>query len=79
MKHHLRSTNRQILQHRLAEATVAIANGDNDDLNDLAEYVFGTDPDAPNQWPLFVDGTGWSIVFDTVNESERFIRIAISM
>ena len=31
---------------------VAEANGDGDALNDLAEFVLGTDPSVPNGWPV---------------------------
>jgi hypothetical protein len=36
---------------------VAMANGDGDELPDLAEFVFGTDPHTRNPWPLATDAT----------------------
>ena len=32
-------------------AALANGNGDGDDLNDLLEFIFGTDPSTPNSWP----------------------------
>jgi hypothetical protein len=34
-----------------------MANGDGDELPDLAEFVFGTDPHTRNPWPLATDAT----------------------
>lgn len=37
---------------------IATANGDGDAMDDLAEFVLGTDPNAPNPWPIHTDATG---------------------
>ena len=43
-------------------AALAAANGDDDNLSDLAEFVFGTDPTTPNSWPLSIDLSGMKVV-----------------
>lgn len=35
---------------------VASTNSDGDPMNDLAEFIFGTDPTTTNEWPLHIDG-----------------------
>jgi hypothetical protein len=43
-------------------AALANADSDEDGLVDLFEFLFGTDPTAPNPWPLTTDAAGMRVV-----------------
>ncbi|MEP4077251.1 hypothetical protein [Haloferula sp.] len=65
---------------------VAEANGDGDPMNDLAEFVFGTDPAVANVWPLSIEGNnlvvtlrdltpedGITVTFESCTDLESWI------
>ncbi|MCH7228978.1 hypothetical protein, partial [Haloferula sp. A504] len=54
-------------------AAVAAANGDGDDLDDLAEFVFGTNPALPNPWPLSAGPSGMNVILRDLDPADGFI------
>ncbi len=52
----------QLLPTAAGRAALAYGNDDGDELINLFEFLFGTDPSTPNPWPLATDTDGMSVV-----------------
>jgi hypothetical protein len=50
--------------------SVATTNTDGDPLNDLAEFVLGTDPSTPNEWPLEVTDDDLSVILRDLDPAD---------
>lgn len=50
--------------------SVASANGDGDQLVDLAEFVLGTEPHLPNPWPLNMSGSRLAVTLRDLDPSD---------